>query len=147
MSNTASAKPRRSLLLSGLVFCLFYFSFLNWLRMIDTILEWDFLMELGLAPLPLYYVISGAVWGLAGLVAAVGLWMRQHWCLPLTAILVVIYSIWYWLERLFLTGSVFSMTNWPFTLGLTLLLLFAFLGSLYVIYRTKEFQGLQKEPV
>lgn len=133
MTLNPQANKRRSLLLSGMVFCMLYFSFLNWLRMIETIRDWNFLMELGLAPLPLYYVISGAVWGLVGVVAGVGLWMRQHWCLLLTAILVGLYAVWYWLERLFLTGSLTSMTNWLFTLGLTVLLVLIIGGSLFIL--------------
>ncbi len=73
-------------------------SLTGWLRLQFVINAWDFLNQTGVMPGPLYQAIMGGAWGLAGLVCAAGLLLRQRWAPPVTRITVVGLTAWYWLD-------------------------------------------------
>jgi len=121
-------QPGRSFLLIVLVLGFLFFSLTGWLRLYLSILDWQLLISFGLFPGPLYLAIYGAIVGLLGVVAAVSLWLRQPWAPKAVRIGVLAAAAWYWLDRLLFTQSTSSWTNWPFSVGLTVLcLLFVFL--------------------
>jgi hypothetical protein len=95
-------------------------SILGWLRLIQTLHDWSILVQLGAVPGPFYVAVSGAVWGLAGLPAAWGVWRRTSWS-SLTGLGVGLFlAVSFWADRLaFSSQSGFQ--NWPFALGVTLL--------------------------
>jgi len=74
---------------------------LNVLRAVQTVKQWEFLGEL--LPLsPIYFVISGLVWGLLGLVLAWGLFFGGGWAPRLLRVTSLFYMIYIWLDRLVL---------------------------------------------
>jgi hypothetical protein len=74
---------------------------LNLLRAVQTVKQWEFLGEL-LPISPTYFVISGLVWGLLGLVIAGGLFLGGGWAPRLLRVTSLIYMIYIWLDRLVL---------------------------------------------
>jgi hypothetical protein len=99
------------------------------IRLIATLSMWDFLASLpGISPF--YLAATGLIGALIGLPLAWGLWRGHPLARKALLVLTAIYAIYYWLERLALSASTDSLTNWPFSTFLTLALVITILGSL-----------------
>lgn len=102
-----------------LVFGVLIIAGINLYRCIQAIVQWRFLAGL-LPALPSYLMLSGLFWSLMGFPLAWRLWRGHHKAARLTLWFVLVYIIYYWLDRLLLRqGS--AHDNLPFTLGLTVL--------------------------
>jgi hypothetical protein len=88
---------------------------------------------------PLYFILTGLLWTLVGVVLLWGLWRRRPWTPRLTLLTFLAYSFYFWFDRLFLAASA-RMVNWPFALAINLLLL-AWLLWLFSRPRNREFFG------
>jgi H+/Cl- antiporter ClcA len=114
-----SRRPFVVTLLSGLVLIL---AGINLVRTIQALSAWDFLDEV-LPFSPLYLVVTGLIWGLAGVVTAWWLWrglQGAHW---FTLVFLLLYSLYYWMDRVLMPGYAGRNNNWPFVAGSNLLLL------------------------
>jgi hypothetical protein len=116
-------QPGRPFLLIVLVLGLLFFSLTGWLRLYLTIQDWQLLSSLGIFPGPLYHAVYGAIVGLYGAAAALGLWLRRPWAPRAVQIGGLAAAAWYWLDRILFTQSASSWTNWPFSAGVTVLCL------------------------
>ncbi len=88
---------------------------------------WGFLSTLPMDVPVTYLAISGTFWAGVGLAVIVGLWFGRNWSAHLTCAAFVIYAAYYWLDRLLVAESMAIAARWPFTAGLTIILLaFAF---------------------
>ena len=94
---------------------------INLLRFAQAILQREFLSEFPTISLP-YLLLSGLVWAASGLVSAWGLWLHKKWAPRFTIIYVLVYSLYYWLERIWLSRFN-SWVNIPFAIGANILLL------------------------
>jgi len=93
---------------------------------------WDYLDALTNVS-PLYLALSGLVWGLVGLPQAWGLLRGKLWAPPLMRAVALTYAMYYWLDQVFLQDHPIAGAeggarlllpgNWPFSAGLTFLLL------------------------
>jgi hypothetical protein len=93
---------------------------INLLRFVVSLQQWDFLDSLLLVH-PLYIAVTGIVWALAGLTMTYGLWFGKGWAVRGTQAITLLYSLYYWLDRLlFATSS--GGYNWIFTLGVNILM-------------------------
>ena len=90
------------------------------LRLVSAIQWWQILSELASPPGPLYIAISASVWLLVGLVLLWGIWQAKAWIQTALLGAGAGFTVWYWCDRLFLQ---MSHQNWPFALGLTVLML------------------------
>jgi hypothetical protein len=109
-----------------LVFGVLIIAGINLYRCVQALLQWRFLAELLLA-LPLYQVLSGIVWGLAGIPIAWGLWRGVRWAARLVPYTSVTYTIYAWIDRLLLRRGL-EPYDLPFAIGITVILLaFVFL--------------------
>ncbi len=127
--STAGRAPRRkrSFWLKVLIVGLLIFSAAGWLRLQQSLAGWDFLREIGLNPGPLYLALTGAATGAGGLTAALGVWLRQRWGYIFTRVFILVWQVWSWIDRLWLTQTDTARVGWPFALGTTVLvLLFVF---------------------
>jgi hypothetical protein len=95
-------------------------SLFGWLRLQQSISNWDLLQQLGIHPGPLYLALGGTLWGLLGLCAAVGLWYRFSWSVIFTEASALVFAASYWLNRLAFERSAVSQTNAYFAIGLTI---------------------------
>ncbi len=107
----------------------------GWLRLEQSLTRWDDLSQAGLQSGPLYLAITGALVGLAGLVAGIALWRRSRWAPRLTLAVVVGWIIWLWVDRLWIARSPAALTNWPFLLGASTLIL---IGTIYALHRGRN---------
>jgi len=95
---------------------------MNLLRLIQAILQWNFLLEV-IPVHPAYIAVSGLIWGVSGLALVWGLLRGLSWAPRLTRIFMVGYSVYYWLDRLFLFNPVDKTTNLIFLMSLTVIII------------------------
>ncbi len=131
-------RPGRTFELWVLVIILLVGALEGFLRLQAAVYTWSVLVNVGITPGPLYLALSGAIWGLALLVAAAGLFFRQRWAAWYARIAAVALALAYWIDRLGFTRSAEAQTNWPFMAGLTALIL-AFVFSVLSLERQKRF--------
>jgi hypothetical protein len=98
-----------------------------------------FLLRLaeGLQTIPLptvvpqwYFPLTGAIWGLGSLTAAVGLFLGRTWARPATLWGAGAFVVWYWADRLLLVQIDYAKRTWPAAAVLTL---FAMTGLLWIL--------------
>jgi hypothetical protein len=135
-----SRHPGRSFVLWVLILGLLASALDGFLRTQAAIYSWDVLTQLGLTPGPLYAALSGAVWGIVSLAAALGLLRRRRWAPVFTRLGVAGLALWYWIDRLFLTRAPDAAVNTPFAAGATVVLVFYALGVLSLEQQKKFFK-------
>ena len=74
-------------------------------RMVQAIAGWDLQVELLGRPMAFYLVLSGALWGLAGLAATLLLQFRSGWAVPAAWVGTIFFPLSFWLERIFFVRS------------------------------------------
>jgi hypothetical protein len=89
------------------------------LRFILSIQQRDFLGNL-LPISPGYLSISGIIWLVVGVVIAAGLWFGKRWAARATLVSAIVFSAYYWTDRLLLTADGPGY-NWLFSAILNLL--------------------------
>jgi len=80
-------------------------------------------------PSPLYIGVTGVLWTALGLSVIWAIWQHRRGARRFIFTGAVIYTTWYWADRLLLQQE---RSNWPFTAALNLLLL------IYVFFSTKS---------
>ncbi|WP_299025242.1 hypothetical protein [uncultured Thermanaerothrix sp.] len=93
------------------------------LRCVQALILWNWLIEIGIWPGPAYLALTGVVFTLLGATAILGVWQQRVWGLYLSGITLVSWSLWNWVDRLFVAVSPTIRDNWPFALGLNGVLL------------------------
>jgi hypothetical protein len=94
----------------------------NALRAVGALRSWDFLAELQVIS-PLYQIISGSFWTLAGLLVWWALWRGRPWAPQAALAFTAGYILYFWIDRLFLVVPQEPFTAWPFYAGYSVLLL------------------------
>jgi hypothetical protein len=123
-------QPRRPCRVTLLALGVLVLACLNLTRAILAVRDWDFLTQRAEVS-PLYLLISGVIWTIAGMRVWFGLWWIKRWSAGFTRGLALVFSLYTWLERLFLfdrpaKALVFQPilpANWIFLAGLNILLL------------------------
>lgn len=136
-------RPKRPLSVSLLAIVVLTFTSLHLLRFVQTLRLWNFLLELPNIS-PLYLALTGFLWGFVGLIVLWGLWCGHPTAPQATRLAALGYSIFYWLDRLWLAKAIEEHKILPFTVGLNLLLL-AFVFWVFSRPRAKIFFGERHE--
>jgi hypothetical protein len=126
-------KPRRPFSVTLLVLLVLIVAVFNLIRMLQTLTGWEFLTEL-MQISPVYLAASGLIWGVAGLLLAIWTWLGARRASRLIRLAIPMYSLYYWLDRLFLSGYPERNVNWPFSAGVNLLI---FLWSYWILSRKR----------
>lgn len=143
----AESRPRRRpigvTLLLWLVLCL---SAWGLLRFAGALRWWDVLYENGARLSPLYLSITGAAWGVAGVVLLWSIFSIRRWAYIAVPICISVWLAEYWIERIFFQGP---RSNLVFmivvsVLGLAVTWIFAF-HRRTKIYLTKSEEHEQPE--
>ncbi|MFQ5943154.1 MAG: hypothetical protein ACE5JF_06340 [Anaerolineales bacterium] len=82
---------------------------------------WFSLPDLLYAVPPTYLFVRNSLWGVWGSLAAFGAFFGKSWGPRVITWGGSALVIWYWIDRLFLTQSDYSRTNWPLTAIMTVL--------------------------
>ena len=111
------------------VLCFLFLSLSGWVRLVVSIGESFWLAKAGVIPGPVYLAVGGALWGLAGLFAVVGMFRRRLFPRIKWAILgaALFYAATYWIDRLVFSRTDGSWVNLPFAILIT------FLGLAYTL--------------
>jgi hypothetical protein len=113
----------RSFWLKFLAAGLLVLSVSGWLRMQQSIIDWQYLVEINLQPGPLYLMLTGGMIGLLSIVAAMSVWLRKRWGFVFARIIIIIWQAWNWADRLWIARSDTALTGWPFALGATIVIM------------------------
>lgn len=86
--------------------------------------QWEFLSILFTESLiPHYLVLTGLIWGIAGLILGWSLFTGRHWASRLFKILALVFAGYWWLDNLFLAADPAVRGSIPFRLVATIALL------------------------
>lgn len=115
-------KTRRPFFVTLLTVVVLIIASTHLVRFIEALSEWDFLSSLPRVS-PVYLAATGLLWTLVGLPLIWGLWRGHAQARKAIRILTPAYTSYYWLDRTLVKSAVGSPANWPFALGLTIILL------------------------
>ena len=112
----------------------------NFLRFVESIRQWPLLSSLPLEISPIYIGLTGLLWTLAGLPILWGLWRGRPWASLGLRILVVVFAVFFWIDRLLVVNFPGERVNWPFLLITNLVVWFI---AFWVLTRkpVKQFFG------
>lgn len=99
------------------------FSVLCWVRFGQALSEAQLLALITSSPLPLYWSVSGAVWGIMSMIALIFLWLRHTWSLWLIGIGTGLFTAWFWLDRAVFQSNPDRWSNWLFILIANILII------------------------
>jgi len=109
---------------------------MNIIRLSQSLANWEFLSLL-LPFHPIYLAVTGLVWGALALLVALRLWQGKAWARGFSLFFIILNSGYFWVERIFLPGYPGRNTNWPFSIGLNLILI---LFSVWILNRPQAKQ-------
>jgi hypothetical protein len=88
------------------------------LRLVETVRQWKFLSSLA-GVSPVYLALTGLIWASVGLPLFWGLWRGHAKAARLVPGSLLVFALYYWLDRIWIANRAISLTNWPFTAVLT----------------------------
>jgi hypothetical protein len=107
-------KKKRPFLLKLIVYSLVIIAVLGWLRVYQSIYQWDTLVKFGVQPGPWYSLLSGGLIGILAMIGAVSLWLWLSWSQKFVQVNLVIISLGWWLDYLIFSQSSIAFYNLPF---------------------------------
>jgi hypothetical protein len=130
--------PRRPFCVTILALVVLIFTSLNAFRSGTAIHTWDFLTTLQLNVPNIYFVVTGLIWSVVGVLLIFGLLTKKRWSIRLGRAVIILFAVYYWFDRLLIAERVSIISRWQFTLGLTFLLVII---AFWILGRptTKEF--------
>jgi hypothetical protein len=108
------------------------------LRLFEALFFWNVLAKYHASPF--YLGITGAFWLISASTLVFGIWQKKTWGWAGTIGGIICFAGWYWIDRIFIE---LPHTNWPFALGMTILLL---LISTFIIFglKTRNYFNVQE---
>lgn len=128
-----SDRPRRPLGVTWFALLVLIFAGLHLLRLVQTVQYWDMLAAL-LPISPIYLFLTGLLWAALGFPLAWGLWRGWRLAYFLSPVILLGYSLYFWADRLLLSGFSERQENWPFAAALNIIIL---IWSLWVLTRPR----------
>lgn len=113
-------RPFRVTLLACSVLLLTFF---NAIRLGAALAKWDLILDFMPHPGPLYIALTGLFWTLSLLGVTLSIWLGWKWARLTTFVLIALYLIYNWLDRLVYRMAV-PRENQGFVLIATLVFLF-----------------------
>ena len=93
---------------------------LNLLRLVEAVRQWRFLTSLtGVSPM--YLALTGLIWASIGLPLFWGLWRGHARAAKSAPSYVLVFGLYYWLDKIWIANRAISLTNWPVTAALTVI--------------------------
>jgi len=112
-------KKKRPFFLKLIILSLAIIAVMGWLRVYQSIYQWETLLRFGVQPGPWYSLISGVVIGVVGTIAAISTWLRLAWSQKYVQISIVILAACWWLDYLIFSRSSIAFYNLPFRIVAT----------------------------
>jgi hypothetical protein len=144
VSTPRSRSIKRPFSVTLLAWVVLILALLGWLRLFEVLRQWQYLQSLTPTPLLVYLAVIGLIWGTAGTALVWGLVLGRAWAPRLMRNAAIVYSLYYWADRLFIADPSAIQTRWPFALGLNAALItFTF----WVLTRPKTQLFFQKAEI
>jgi hypothetical protein len=105
-------RPFGITLMTGLIMLI---ALTGFVRMSQTIVHWGYLSGLEIIS-PAYLLTSGLFWGIFGLVTGLLLWLRWSQSGMLALAFLAGFSVYYWIDRIFISMSAGRLRSWAFIL-------------------------------
>jgi hypothetical protein len=132
MNDPQKTAPKRPFLFKKLALSLFMISLAGWMRLIQSIYQWQTLVTYNIMPGPIYTAISGGLVGLIAGSSAVILWLRLSPAKIIVQISVLTLIFGWWSDYLLFTRNSTAFANLPFRIAVTLIyLVFVFIYLRY----------------
>lgn len=96
-------------------------SLFSLLKFSQALLQWNNLKNLPLSISPAYLAIDGLVWWATGLVLSLALWRGKGWSRPAVMILSMVYSLEFWVDKIWIAEPEGLAQRWPINLLLTII--------------------------
>ena len=96
-------------------------SLFSLIKFSQTLLQWNNLKNLPLSISPAYLAIDGLVWWATGLVLSLALWRGKGWSRPAVMILSMVYSLEFWVDKIWIAEPEGLAQRWPINLLLTII--------------------------
>ena len=118
-------RPTRSANVS--IITLFVLCFTLWyaVRIYSSINNWQVLLEFGTGPA--YILVTGLLWFSAGLCLLGLLWKRHPFTIRAGLVLAGLYTVWYWVDRLYIQVSPAPNVVFSAILSTVLLIIYSFI--------------------
>jgi hypothetical protein len=126
-------KTERPFLLSLLSLIFVAVSFRYLLQIIDAIKSWNLLIVIQYRFGPLYPIIQGLFLAGGFILGAILLFSRVNWAPTFSAIVVLITTVWYWVDREVLNLNPLPFKDQFFSIVVCVVLLGLTLGTLWVL--------------
>jgi len=117
---------------------------MGWLRVYQSLYQWDWLIKYDVFPGPWYSLITGGIIGVIAMLGVVVGWLRLNWSAQYIQIIVVLLSLGWWLDYLLFSQSSIAFYNLPFRIVVNFLYLIFVVGYFYLV-KVKEPKGLKDE--
>jgi len=117
--NETSSRPPRPKRVTLLAVGVLIITSLHLLRLIEAIRQWQFLSDLPDVS-PLYLALTGLIWASTGLLLFWGLWRGHARAARFAPGFLLVFALYYWLDRIVIANRSVSLTNWPVTAALTI---------------------------
>jgi len=134
-------KKKHPFILKLISFSLVIISLLGWLRVYQSIYQWNLLLKYAIYPGPWYSLISGLLIGLLGSFAVICAWVQRNWSRKYVQLIVLIIMMGWWLDYLLFSRGSISFYNLPFRIVATLV----YLGLVFGYYYLKKSKGIDNE--
>jgi len=96
-------------------------SLFSLLKFSQALLQWNNLKNLPLSISPAYLAIDGLVWWATGLVLSLALWRGKGWSRPAVMIFSIVYSLEFWVDKIWIAEPEGLAQRWPINLLLTII--------------------------
>jgi hypothetical protein len=107
----------------------------GWLRLLQSLYQWQYLREYQMQPGPIYTLVTGFLLGLGLSAGLIGFWLRKAWSRKYLQFSIALAAAWWWLDYLFFTKNTAAFSNWPFRAAATLVVLGFLYGCLHLLAR------------
>jgi hypothetical protein len=138
------ARRKRPFSVTLLTLLVLTITIIHLIRFLMALSWWDFLETLPRVS-PLYLTLTGFIWGVAGLPLIWGLWLGRRWAPQATMVVSLLYTVYFWIDRLFVANFAVERGRWPFLAGMSLLLLAFVFWSLTRSGSRHFFQKVKRE--
>lgn len=134
MPNPPVVVNKRPFLFKLLSLILLFMAAYGWLRFGQSIYQWQYLLEFGVQPAPLYILLSGLIIGIGLTIALVAYWFHFAWAQRYVQISAGAAALYWWLDYLLLTSNQTAFSNWVFRLAASIVVLGFIYGYLHLYY-------------
>ncbi len=95
----------------------------GWLRLYQSVYQWEWLLRYEIQPGPAYTAVYGFGIGVSALVNAVFFWQKHPLAKRFTQLNIAFIISWWWFDYLVFSKTALAFTNFPFRILLTLIYL------------------------